>query len=451
MKQAIAFFKNQKTKFVVLALAVGIFSVAGVAFATVFSDDVEIAGDLFVSGGDFNLGDGTATTTLSSSGAGGLIVSSTSGGTSTPVANFIIQAGDIGYVGIGTTSPTSKLHVDGDIRTEGRVYLHPPVGGTTFYLENNSGSVLSLGGGSFSVDSSSRVSIGTGFHYSDLSIYGGVAIGTYSLSTAAPANSLIVSGNVGIGEASPASKLSVSGGATIGASYDTTVAPTNGLLIQGNVGIGTTTPATALDVIGTVSATAFVGDGSGLTGIDSGLWTASSTDIYYTSGNVGIGDATPAAPLTVGNGDLFKVNSSGAITSSSGITSSGSVTFSGLTANRLVSTGAGGILETMITSGQAAASVSNETGSGQLVFGTSPTFNGSINFPGSGIWNSGGNVGIGTTTPATALDVNGLIRVYQTATTTCSSLTEGSIFYNAEYGNKHFYGCDGTNWNRLDN
>ena len=56
------------------------------------------------------------------------------------------------------------------------------------------------------------------------------------------------------------------------------------------------------------------------------------------SGSVGVGDSSPASLFTVGNGDLFQINSSGAIASATGITSSGSITFSGILA-----TGAGDV------------------------------------------------------------------------------------------------------------
>ena len=77
------------------------------------------------------------------------------------------------------------------------------------------------------------------------------------------------------------------------------------IIKSGNVGIGSTNPTQKLDVNGTVKATAFIGDGSGLTGLTGGGgWTDSGTAIYNTisSDNVGIGttDVTNGT-LTVGS------------------------------------------------------------------------------------------------------------------------------------------------------
>ncbi len=72
-----------------------------------------------------------------------------------------------------------------------------------------------------------------------------------------------------------------------------------------NIGIGTTNPTSKLQVGGTVTATAFVGDGSGLTNLPAGP--AGTSDFIRTSagihtlGNVGVGTTNPTTALQIGS------------------------------------------------------------------------------------------------------------------------------------------------------
>jgi hypothetical protein len=93
---------------------------------------------------------------------------------------------------------------------------------------------------------------------------------------------------------------------------------------NGNIGVGSSAPSQKIDVVGTVKATAFIGDGSGITGVAgtiSGLTPGYHTKatsanaignslIYDNGTNVGIGSTVPQAKLDiegsvyVGNGNV---------------------------------------------------------------------------------------------------------------------------------------------------
>lgn len=71
-------------------------------------------------------------------------------------------------------------------------------------------------------------------------------------------------------------------------------------------------------------------------------------------------------------------------------------------------------------------------------------YNGNYRF----VVNNSGDVGIGTTTPTTKIDVVWQIKIsneWDTSITTCINA------WAIKYYNTHFYWCDGTNWEQLDN
>ena len=191
------------------------------------------------------------------------------------------------------------------------------------------------------------------------------------------------------------------------------------------LGVGTNDPLHKLDVhgtanVGALTCTTISGDGYLLSNVSGYSWPThiNGNDIYYTTGNVGIGTATPGNTLEVAGTASVPILKSAADAATStynyilngprpGTTSNGAVHF----INGSTRTTDGGANTYTIRNNSGALRLGNVSYNTLLE----------------------GNVGIGVTDPGTALDVNGTVTATTFTGALSTSVTPGSYLTGSAY------------------
>jgi len=235
----------------------------------------------------------------------------------------------------------------------------------------------------------------------------------------------LLNGNLGVGTTSPAQKLDVFGqvnaaGLCIGGDCRTswpatggsspwTVSGTSIHYGSGNVGIGSSSPAFKLDVVGLMNASGglcIAGDCKTAWPASTNPWTTSGSDVSFTGGNVGIGTSSANTPLTVAttidNSNLGAKGLNIQATSNAVAGNIIPITFTAAAGTNRARAGLGLV-------------VGSDWGKGNLAFFTRDASDGSAMSTTDERMriNAAGDVGIGTTAPATRLHVTS---PYDTAT-----------------------------------
>ncbi len=379
-----------------------------------------------------------------------------------------------GNVGIGTSSPGTDLQVgDGtgqevvkilsgntaadstltpilSLFSQGNKEAFMGIGGTSLYIGNTAGlanynSTSLAAGADITIDSAGEVGIGTSIPDTMLMIKGDYDAST-SFPTTNPNKGLTIAKESGVASDWSFGDLfgitfttagnsvtdfpiaGIYGNATDVSSYlggdlhFATKTENDASLISrmmidsaGNVGIGTTNPGYTLEVNGNIYATGDItcggscGDGDGGGG-GTGIWNRSGTNVYLnnTGDSVGIGTSAPGALLDVfdGAGDHIRISPGDA-------TPRTQLTFR--------STGAG---TAHIDSGKALLinyNVGNQAGSRNFQIRHSSSLTPVFTITG-GTDQTIGNVGIGTSSPGTPLEVDGTITINTTGATSLLSI-----------------------------
>jgi hypothetical protein len=276
-------------------------------------------------------------------------------------------------VGIGTSTPTSKLHIVSNNNTAGANTMSlqaPNVGPQMSHIHWGS----------------------TGDWYIRSSTTTGKIIiqdtgGNVGVGTTTPGYKLDVNGSIN------ATSILINGSPFAGGGSQWATSGTTINFPAGNVGIGNASPGYKLDVSGAINATSFLINGSPFTQ----QWTTAGSAINFSTGNVGIGTSSPISKLTLGA-------TTGTMTSTSGLTLGSdqkSIEF----------------LHSPSGAGYGAKLYGVDQGNGLTSFrlavrGSSATWTDALFVRAADNGAGGGNlgyIGIGTSTPDERLTVNGKI------------------------------------------
>ncbi|MBP6858643.1 MAG: tail fiber domain-containing protein, partial [Candidatus Pacebacteria bacterium] len=212
-----------------------------------------------------------------------------------------------------------------------------------------------------------------------------------------------------------------------------TAAPSYGQLLLGNSSGGYTLTATSS------------------LGITSSQWTTNASDIYYTTGNVGIGTTSPYAKLSVAGDTIFNGNLLvTATTTSSGFALAEGKTF--YVGNDVLIDSDGNLNAVVLPLQDTAANLASVVPlSGELIYETDTTYTkigdgvtsvGSLKPIANIYYTLAGNVGVGTTSPAAEFAVGG--RVLSDYFTAASSTATTTLRGNVSIGGPRTYASNNS-------